>query len=147
MTEASLYFNFLLHIVAADDIVDDAEIEFLETSMTQIGVIDDIKGDIKSKITMLKNGKKLDGLDNLIVEISLSPNPFFVINLVKDAYAIASSNNEIAESELEVLKELVNKLSNNNEKAFDKIIEWVKKTIQVENDGIQLFEKITSGDL
>ena len=142
MKESELYFKFLLHVIGSDGKADAAEIEFIENAMQEVGVSNEIKDIVQENINLIKNGKIIDGLDDVIEEIGLSNNPYFILNIFKDSFAIAASDSHICDKELAIIKKLASCLSPKADSAFENIKSWAMRTIALEEEGRLMLENV-----
>ena len=147
MKEAELYFNFLLYVSAADGEANNAEIEFIKNAMSEIGISDEISQNIKEKINFIINGRASEGLDEVIEGIGLSDNPYFILNVLKDSFALAASDSKICDNELKVIKNLLNCLTPQPDEIFEEMKSWAMRTITLEEEGVLLLDKAMSKEI
>jgi len=143
MNETEMYFNFLLHVAAADEILEDEEIKFLETALLAVGANNTITQDIMEKIAKFKNNEPLDGLQEVIDSVTSSSNPSLVMTLIRDGYMLAISDGNVDETELVVIKKLFMSFDGSSDKLFNKAIRWAEKSLALKEDGEEIYRTLS----
>jgi len=146
MTETEIYFNFLLHVAAADEILEDAEIEFLESSLLAVGASNDITQSIMKKIDQVKNNEPLEGFEQIINSLKTSSNPSLVMTLVRDGYMLAVSDGEAHDSEIAIIKKMFMSFDASSEKLFERAIRWAQKSLAIKESGEEIYRALNSSE-
>jgi len=142
MQEAEIYFNFLLHMVAADGVVDANEVEFIKSSMQSIGLAGGVEQRISDNLRLIESGGKLQGLETLYSSISKSKNPNIIMTLIRDGFALASSDGDLAPEETNLIESLLASVGNHDEGFIDEVLAWAKNSLAVKIKGEELLEGI-----
>lgn len=143
MTETELYFNFLLHVAAADDDLDVDEVEFLQTSLLAVGASDEITQNIMTKIDLVKNNKPLEGFQELVNSLKNSNNPSLVMTLIRDGYMLSASDGEVVAAELSVIKEVFMSFESATDELFSSAIRWAKESLELKVQGEEIYSILT----
>lgn len=137
MTEINIYFDFLISILKADGQVAKEEEDFIVNSALALGVSDIDLTDIKEKIS----DKGID-LDLTLEAIGKKANPSFTVNLLRDGYSVAKSDGLIDNSELQILKRLVQSFEHYSDDLFDELIDWCEESLYLKSMGNELILKV-----
>ena len=143
MTETEMYFNFLLHVAAADDDLDVDEVEFLQTSLLAVGASDEITQSIMTKIDLVKNNKPLEGFQELVQSLKSSKNPSLVMTLIRDGYMLSASDGEVVAAELSLIKEVFMSFDGATEDLFIGAIKWAKNSLELKVQGEEIYAALT----
>ena len=143
MTETELYFNFLLHVAAADDELGVEETEFLQNSLLAIGASDDITQSITAKIDKVKNKEPLEGYHQVIDSLKSANNPGLVMTLIRDGYMLAASDGDVHKAELSRIKEMFMSFDSATEELFLNTIKWAKESLELKIQGEEIYSILT----
>ncbi len=142
MKEAEIYFNFLIQIAAADNELDEAEVEFIAESVEAIELADDVKDRVLKQLERLKNSQKINSLEQIFSELKKTPNPSLVMTMLRDGYTMATVDGHPCESEIAVLRSLISSVGNPSNELHIQAIEWAKESLKVKIKGEKLFNDL-----
>ncbi|HAS6236420.1 TPA: hypothetical protein I7194_02880 [Vibrio vulnificus] len=137
MTEIDIYFKFLISLVKADGKVEPEERDFILNSAASLGLEDDALEKFKLDIS----SHEID-LPSLYEVIHNTNDPSFIINLLKDGYALAKSDGAVDSAELDVLKGVVTGFPNYSDDLFDELVDWCEESLYIKQFGSDLLSKL-----
>lgn len=137
MTEIDIYFKFLIAVIKADGKVEPEERDFILNSAASLGLDDDALE--KFKLDISNHEINLPSLNEAIHSTN---NVSFIINLLKDGYALAKSDGAVDPMELEVLKGVVIGFPNYSDDLFDELIDWFEESLFLKQLGSDLLSKL-----
>ncbi len=134
MNQTTSYIDFLLSVILSDGIVKTEEIGYF------LKIINLWESDQTSREQIQRKLLKTEPIDieKLIAYIAESYDSMLLLSLMKDAYAIAKSDGEISQSEIELINSLLNSAKVPKEN-WKQIQLWAEEYLYVMERGLLLF--------
>lgn len=141
MKESEIYFNFMLHMAAADGQIDPDELLYLDACIERLGVADDVYVNLKNQLEALKNNGEINSLDNTLAILSTSNNPSLAMTMFRDAFALANIDDELDSKEQALLEKFADSFGASGEN-FKRLMSWANRAINIKEEGEFLFEQL-----
>lgn len=141
MKDSEIYFNFMLHMAAADGQIDDEELTYLDTCIESLGVSDDVYQNLKGQLLNLKNNGHLNPLDDTLAILSSSNNPSLAMTIFRDAFALANIDDDLDTKEQALLEKFAYSFGATGQN-FKRLMSWANRAINIKEEGEYLFEQL-----